>query len=67
MSYPEQLAAEWRLEIDRMKAAIPLWESGQMHVFHNQVEVTQEHIENLHRMIAALEEALPILERPQGA
>lgn len=62
MTYKTELAASWREEIERMKTAIPLWESGRMHAYHNDVDITDQHIANLRRMIENLEKALLILD-----
>lgn len=67
MTYEAELAASWREEIERMKTAIPLWESGRMQAYHNDVDVTGQHVANLLRMIENLEKALVILGSKAGA
>lgn len=62
MSYQTDLAARWRQEIEQMEASIKLFEAGELRLTINYVDVSDQHVADLHRMIAELEKAIPILE-----
>ncbi|WP_230630727.1 hypothetical protein [Sphingomonas sp. Leaf37] len=62
MAYKDDLAAEWRRQIEQLDKSIAAWEAGPLKAWHNGVDVTSEQAPMLRRHQQALRDALEILE-----